>query len=401
MRVSPALTIPPLPEPFTNADTISYEMQWKIHRDGFQRDEKMVIFDLKWQKSSKDLWLIGCTNLGEICIWKTPNLVLSDDGNNSMNTSDFADDMSRAPIFRRKISSRILYSIRLHTPFNNTAQTLLVAAGDDGVYIFDWNKQILPFLESGRPNVPNLPITPISRFVPNPSANEGKVEINDVQIQAHHIYGAAGDSFGCYKWDLTKETLVTTYQSPHRGYLHALALTAPCNQRSLLLMGGEDGALSIYDTAHDKLVDAIDLSNSKNTNSNAVRPRTCPKRWISSCETISDDQWWAVAGGSMRGGFLATIHAPTRSVVAELGTNACMQKLASWQHTVISVGNDGMTTHWNPFSLEQTQCVQSSHKSGYAIAISSSDDRIATSGVGSTVDILEEGTQRTFQLTAM
>jgi hypothetical protein len=117
------------------------------------------------------------------------------------------------------VSSGVLYSIQVRVALNISDKTLLIISGDEGVLVFDWEKQIAPYLDNVGSVSETIKLVPISRFRPYPSACESNVEVNDVQVRGSHLFGAAGDAFGCYKWDLSTETVVTTYQSPLRQYL--------------------------------------------------------------------------------------------------------------------------------------------------------------------------------------
>lgn len=283
-----------------------------------------------------------------------------------------------------------------------------------------------------------------------------------MQDDNRYLYGAAGDAFGCYKWDVetgtctTYNTTTTTGGGGFHNYLHTLDCVPHTN---LLLTGGEDGMLAIWDTAQDKLVDTIGvvsrsaapgISSSSNVTAPPYKRRSMAAAaaasgmnnddnshgWISTCKA-RDENWWTVAGGrnttSTGGGFVSTWHGPTRSLVSCVETREVPQQLAFYNSSnnnnnnnsgggntkLLSVANESFISHWpNPLSLcgpeansgdknnygeshlhsPVRQRVWCHQPSAYAVAVSPDGQRIATGGVGSVVDIFENGTQYGMQL---
>jgi WD40 repeat protein len=305
--------------------------------------------------------------------------------------------------------------------------TLSLVAFVAGVLILDWETEIAPKIQRQQnkkhSNETCLQHHSVRRqFKPYPSSFEASIEVNDCMIHDTFLYGAAGDAFGCYKWDLETEKIVATYKSTRGGYLHMIERVPNSN---LLLTGGEDGILGIWDTGTDKFVDAIDVNSSEaamtsiNVNSSlSSRPSNLKRsaasassnttRWISSCKA-RDENWWTVAGGNgpNGGGFISTWHGPSRSLIATVDTRETPQQLAFYSGangsstTLLSVANESFVSHWqNPLSLENIppQRVWCNQPSAYAVAVSQDGCFIATGGVGSVVDIFEQGTQYGMQL---
>jgi hypothetical protein len=245
-------------------------------------------------------------------------------------------------------------------------------------------------------------LSSLANFRPYPSASEDSIEINDVELAGKHLFGAAGDAFGCYKWDLETQKLVTTYRSPNHGYLHSVELV-PNNSggsSNLILTGGEDGILGIWDRDQDKLVDKIDVTHVAETTSRSSlsRKKQTSSLWISSIHA-RDENWWTIGGGSTgtrdKGGFLSTFHAPTRSMVASTETRETVQQLDFCNNAIVSVANESIVSHWNPLSLDQTHRVWCRPPSVYALAVSAKG-KLAVGGVAKTVDLFEDATQNTF-----
>jgi hypothetical protein len=389
-----------LPSPSQYERNFSYQDQWKKYKESYTRstNSTSVIYGLDWWKDEQtnDLWLVGCTSAGEICVWRpppSPSLNSDHDEEISPEESKSLLNAYRKPILRRRVSNGVLYSIQVTR--HSDDRILLVTAGDDGVLIFDWKKDIIDGLVEQ--NNSNTIISPMANFRPWPSAVEDRIEINDVQLCGSHLFGAAGDAFGCYKWDLETQKLLTTYRLPGHGYMHSVEVV-PNNSggaSNLLLTGGEDGILGIWDRDKDKFVDKIDMANAPDSSSKSQSRKKQTSRWISSV-LPRDENWWTVAGGKAdKGGFLSTFHAPTRSLIASVETHETPQNLAFCNNAVVSVANESVVSHWNPLSLERTHRVWCGPPSAYAAAVAP-DGTLAVAGVGTTVDLFENATQKTF-----
>jgi hypothetical protein len=407
---------PLLPSPSQYESNFSYQDQWSAYKESYARSTRTnstsVIYDLDWWQDDDDeqtkpnkqdlcCWLVGCTSAGDICVWRPPPPPSSppdsdrDEDSSPEENKARWNDAYRKPVLRRRVSNGVLYSIQVQR--HSDDRILLVTAGEDGVLIFDWNKDIIGRLEEQHSNS-NTVLAPMANFRPWPSALEDRIEINDVQLCGSHLFGAAGDAFGCYKWNLETQQLLTTYRSPGHGYMHSVEVV-PNNSggpSNLLLTGGEDGILGIWDRNQDKLVDKIDMANvsdaaSSKSQSRAKKPTS---RWISSV-LPRDENWWTVAGGTEKGGFLSTFHAPTRSLIASIETHETPQNLAFCNNAIVSVANESVVSHWNPLSLERTHRVWCGPPSAYAAAVAP-DGKLAVAGVGNTVDLFENATQKTF-----
>jgi hypothetical protein len=323
--------------------------------------------------------------------------------------------------------------------------------------MYDWSMDIRPKLEgyyssAALSTTTEPPATATvaamcgsrQHFQPYPSAAEASIcEINDCLVDGNYVYGACGDAFGCYKWDLETTKVVTTFRSKQRnsgksngpfggkqsGNFHTIAKVPSSN---LVLTGGESGFLYVVDITTDQYVDALDM-NTKLTTSAISSPPNQPanKRragltsnggnycWISSC-VARDENWWIVAGGQSvtgngirRGspnGFISTWHGPTRSLMSTVDTRETPQQLVcrgdergDASPSLISVANESYISHWpNPFALHSAeqvpQRVWCNQASAFALAVSHDGRRIASGGVGSVVDVFEQGTQSSIQL---
>ena len=387
------------------------------------RHQRITIFDLCWYhhhhnhpqpeeedpSSLSSLLLLGCTNHGHVCVWKVPPYLLmrppgprsdsDDDDDDSLFVDRRASSSDRKPIRQWKVSKGVLYSIRI---LNKNNKELLVVSGDDGVLVLDWTAEIQrwqepppqPALQDPQAKPPSL----LCRLKPYPSPWESQIEVNQVCAPADDrqdevLYGAVGDAFGCYKWNLETQQVVKTYTpsvstslgvrrtNSGGGYLHTMQLVPSLNESSSspssqwLLTGGEDGVLGIWDVHHDRLVDQLDLNSLEATTSTTAtgnstgggngaaqtkkKGRTAVGaggrsggRWISSIVQVQDS-WWTIGGGHHSsssppppnhhlhnvvgggvhagggGGFLATFHAPTRSWIQCTATPHAIHQLAT------------------------------------------------------------------------
>jgi hypothetical protein len=390
-----------VPPPSQYEGKFSYQEQWNSYKESYARstNSTTVIYDLDWwEDDDTNLWLVGCTSEGDICIWRPPPSSLDsahDDLDSPEDRNAVLHEAYRKPVLRRRVSNGVLYAIQVVR--HSDDRILLVTAGEEGVLIFDWRKDIIDQLKDKS----NTILSPLANFRSWPSAVEDRIEINDFQLCGNHLFGAAGDAFGCYKWDLETQKLLTTYRSPGHGYMHSVEVVPNTSggPSNLLLTGGEDGILGIWDHDKDKLVDKIDMVNV--TDSSSAKSQSRKKqtsRWISSI-LPRDENWWTVAGGSTGGGqdkgFLASFHAPTRSMISSVETHETPQKLAFCNNAIVSVANESVVSHWNPLSLERTHRVWCRPPSAYAAAVAP-DGKLAVAGVGTTVDLFEDATQKTF-----
>ena len=330
-----------------------------------------------------------------------------------------------------------MYSIKLECV---ASKHLLIVSGDDGVVVFDWKKDIVECFRqdrgSSRAKKPDFSVSPVSTFRTHPSPLESrKIEVNDFEVLLQgnsqaYLFGAAGDTFGAYKWDLSSEKLIANYASTGGGYLHTLRMIPSDNESSppqTLATGGEGGKMCVWDVYNDKLMDQVDLTAANNTSapsatspalnrSNSKRSKNAPSRWISSI-CAYDQNWFSVGGGSTGGGnsrgggsapggFLATYHAPTRSLISFLETRETPQQLTILpssaelvsEHNLVSVANEGVVSHFNALTLERTRRLWSTPPSSYAASVSADGKYTAVAGVGCFVDIFSPSGEKAIRL---
>jgi hypothetical protein len=251
----------------------------------------------------------------------------------------------------------------------------------------------------------------MERFKPHPSPIEKKsVQVNSFLVHKNHngqyLLGAAGDSFGVYKWDLSTGQLVANYTSPENNSdtnksiyaLHILTSPDEGSTSSTLLVGGEGQRLQLWDVNKDQWIGSINVANNSNNNN---RTKHASSKWISSIAS-HDPEWFTVAGGSTTGkiasGFLATYHARSRSRVAWADTREIPQQLAAADPPcLVCVANEGVVTQYHALSLERTKRQWCTPPSSYATAVSGRYTAVA--GVGCLVDVFDCDGENSKQLT--
>jgi hypothetical protein len=352
----------------------------RLENDHQHYQRHVIIFGLAW---IHDDHLVACTSHGEVVVWNV--------------------GQSTQPVFRKRVAPGKLYSIEFVDHVHVADKSLLVVSGDDGILMFDWKDLLL--------NQSSL--SPIARFKPHPSPTEKKgVEINCFQVHnGQYLFGAAGDSFGVYKWDLYTGQLVANYSSADNKSIYALHMLTSPGACSTLLVGGEGERLQLWDANQDQCIGTIDVADANNNNNNNNKStnnrnnkNASSTKWISSIAS-HDPEWFTVAGGSTTGkmaattsGFLATYHARSRSLVAWTETREIPQHLASADpQCLVCVANEGVVTHYNALSLERTKRQWCTPPSSYAAAVSGKYTAVA--GVGCFVDVFDVDGEKSKQLT--
>lgn len=174
-------------------------------------------------------------------------------------------------------------------------QHLLVASGDPGILIYKWcdfeaaidaaskeededdedtiTLSKKPKCQDPQTQTNNNNIRPISTFRPHPSPITS-VEINSTSYAHAHgiLFGAAGDAFGCYRWDLASEKLLGTFgrgggssggsssggggHNCHGDYLHVVKTIGEDEGdvgSRCVITGGEDGNMGFWDGRDGKI----------------------------------------------------------------------------------------------------------------------------------------------------
>jgi hypothetical protein len=394
-----------LPPPSYYPD-ISYQDQWKASSETIGTS----VYGLAWYED----YLFGCTSSGTIVVWRVVKPDNNDDFDDKRQKTQYDTDgsvrKSRKPIVKFKASKGALYSIGIiHLP----TSLLLGVCGEDGVLIYSWRD--IEDLMEGNLDDDKTPIEPMAHYKPRESG--GSVDINDFDFDRDDecLYAASGDALGCYKWDTHSEELIHTYESPKRGRLNSVkvmpsALTA--GGHSLLLLGGEDGYLAVWDRKKEKLIESIDLKEAMNSNSplmSSTDEKAGFTPWKDSTKLstshiyATSSSWWNVCGGASsdadRGGYVACWHAPTRSLAAGCTTRESPLRMAVYDSTLATVANEGVVSYWSsPTNIERTGRFWCTPPCSYAIEVRETDGWTAVAGVGNAIDIFENQGSKLYSL---
>ena len=243
------------------------------------------------------------------------------------------------------------------------------------------------------------------------------------------MYDAAGDLFGSYIWDINTSALSGTLggnfvnnsketnRKGHLDYLHTIK-TVPGS--TLVLSGGEDGQVGIWDGNQETLVEMIqDPSTIKKMNTQFKSNGTlipssqhASARWVSSIAVDEQGNWAAFGGGiehetatrmsSTRGGvrdtagngFVSILNLHARMMSSCYSTRESINSVAYYgnEGTILSVGNEGVVSSWKKnVDVGKIGRTWLSAPSYYSIAVCPNGKTVALGGVDSSLDCLTSG----------
>lgn len=337
--------------------------------------------------------------------------------------------------------NRVLYDLQfLHT---GGGDHLLVVSGDPGVLVYKWSD----FLEeidatsdadcecapsrkrsmcqdpkvgesSSSRRSPFVELRPITRFRPHPSPSFSgeSVEINSTSYgkSDNVLFGAAGDAFGCYQWDLSTGSLLGTFggaRGGHRDYLHVVKSFDDC-----VLTGGEDGCIGFWDGKCRKLIEMVSVQSTMEKNKSLVTSDAAPSNtgflgsnsslkagsslYVSSMDTSGN--WLAACGGSestsnnilssrsssTSAGFMTLWHLPSRSFTSGRVTRESLNTVASNQSLdcFVSGGNEGRISFWESASLTRAGRSWCTPPATYTMSVDPESNWMVLGGSGGKLD---------------
>ena len=354
-----------------NPQLSSVEEQWKLL-------PVAPILETVFALELVQQYLVGCTSRGRILVWDIPQLPrMEEDEEETMAGDTYNGDP--VAIFHLDLGLGTtnclndLYAME----YLETAQgkQLLMVAGDGGVYLLNWKQQILTQLKrSTKDSSASSTLQPFQTYRLHPHPQQ-TTECNDLCVSSSdHLFAAAGDAFGCYKWNLATSQLVTTYapkKQQRSSYLHTVS-----NNGSVVLIGGEASTLELWDGQKDERI--------------AVLPTQME---CVTCSTGATTDWWTIGGGTNTNtrGMVATYHGPTRSLVQETATDAVVQQIhpTAYKSSILSVGQEPWVSHWAAASSLQS-CDKVRCESERSFAVACSTTYVAVGGTGSVVDVFVE-----------
>ena len=271
-------------------------------------------------------------------------------------------------------------------------------------------------------------ITPITIFKPHTSTTFGScVEINSISYDKSNgiLYGAAGDVFGCYQYDIASEKLLGTFGGASRGkssgghtdYLHVVKTIPESDGMGsrYVMTGGEDGNLGFWDGKERKLIEMINIQSSMNKNKHLVTSDTTSSSnrgfssstswnnnasnsnnmWVSSMAT--NGNWLAVCGGSENNpsrsgpnssGFMTLWHLPTRTFTSGRVTRESINTVV-YNYSLdsfVTGGNEGRVSFWESTSAERSSRSWCTPPATYSLSVDPDSSSMVVGGTGGILD---------------
>lgn len=340
---------------------VAYRESWKSQVDLIP--PITIIFDVLIDSFSRRL--IAGDNRGVLSVWTLPSV--QQDVHDDEHVRVSADSL---PLRHWKVADGNIYCLLLN-------ENQLWIGGDHGVIVIDWTRLFQSSHFAKDHVIARLSAYPSPRTPPGP--------VNDLCVVGDFVFGAVSDEFGCYRFRSNGAVKACSLG----GNWQSVCAVPGTN---LLLGGGENGIVCVYDCAQDKVEGEINLNERHHSSGTPRSNSNRSSKWISSL--VAGDTWWIVGGGvtSKSGrdtGFLISLHGPTQSVVAELELAVVPKQLCLDQFSLVLIGNDSVVRRYHPSSLEAQASNSSTTESAYALAVES--DYMAVGGVGTGIDVYYQG----------
>lgn len=385
-------------------------------------------------------FLLASSNQGRLAIWDLSSYLFPKGPSSSLSSPSFYSSTSY-PIassssyplvlqgFQRQLhlNQARLYSAELrrkgypclslqvsHHAINHilflgqdTAQPLLVLAGDDGIYSWPW-KTILNLLprtcdeEDGVEGTDNEPCSSttinigppssILKALPSQKAFPFLTESNQItsslppSSSSSSIFSACGDAL-VRNWDIETQQC-TSLLIGHTGYVHAVkSLGIETTAPGVVVSGGEDGMVGVWDVrtggggkkgkggkGGGSLIRMMDgwasagviSSSNRSSSSSDKEGRSQAPSWVASLDVDRGGNF-LVAGGGVEGGdgggrgggnggvpfgYLSVFHLPSFSLVSCGRSDCVVHAVGFGQEKIVSVGNERQALHWSRPGLE-------------------------------------------------
>jgi len=408
--------------------------------------EQTTIFGTAWSPDGR--YLLASSNFGEVLCWDFgrgaggPSGYFSEDywanldgdgdgGAEGPGGGEDGDAASRRrPLIRVRPSEDVgaLYDLKLK---RLGGQMSVIASGDIGVVIYRWSD----FLEKMREeegihcsddeeagkgfsysDTRVVCIEQVAFFKAHPSATERQgVEINSISVDDNNgqLFAAAGDLFGCYRWDVSTGSLLGT-MSHHTDYLHAVHVV---NSGKQVLTGGEDGKMGIWDCKSGSLVEMVDCRKHFAKNPSIFsKPNpdfvwgSDTHLWLSGFSSDAGGNWATLCGGAEGsraaaenvGGFVSTWHLPSRTLSAASAMAESPQAVSSDgggnDGDVVTTGNRGVVKYWTRSGLRLSSEALSRVKSGYSLSTNPINGAMIVAGSSRFLDCFMFPGSRSFSI---
>jgi hypothetical protein len=399
----------------------SYQDQWRAHlqeQQGSASLDSTIVYDCCCVQlnhpsiSQEDVgaWALACTSQGFVYAWKLPSSVTLGAYSGSFNDNeDLVDDewddpdnstanpSSQEPPTKSMVIAThqwlvnpyrsALYKLEVVITANASASSangasesekvLLFVAGEGcGILAYDLG-QLLSF--DDRRVSPATHVQPLLRYepYPNPYSTPSIVDF-DVNVEANTVTAIANDDWGLYRWRLDTSHRIPL-QIPQRK-IEDGPITCFCSvsgskdQTTSTLVGTGSGILyRLSDRPNNDDAMATEEDGTQAPGPTKVDVRTLlqlPGATVAQVVQVNDC-WWTVVGATTDGdGYVATLHAPTQSVVHSVKLRGKPQKVlhCPHRHSLAVLTNSPIVEHRQAISLEVKEKMWTSLKSCHGMA---------------------------------
>mmetsp|Transcript_18581 Transcript_18581/g.23587 ORF Transcript_18581/g.23587 Transcript_18581/m.23587 type:complete len:431 (-) Transcript_18581:57-1349(-) len=292
------------------------------------------------------------------------------------------------PNYRKGKQNGTLYNLQI---LSLNEQPHLLLCGEHGISLYKWNN-LLSYISKNATYTYTISITQEESYTPHVLSplersfchddNYTHAEINSMSYctTSSTLYGASGDGFGCYKWNLERGgTPVgtfgrgvvkgqggrrsrkegTTTRRGHEGYLHSVKVIPDSN---MVLTGGDDGALGIWNGKEEALIELLHVKSTMDR-SDSTTIQTDHKDsmttkwgnnsnlWVSSLDVDTAGNWAYVGGGANQstlgaGGSRSLSLSSNRSSVSSGGSGSS-STIAKLLGSSVPSSTGGFVSLWN------------------------------------------------------
>ncbi len=328
----------------------SYSYKTELQKECSKRAKKLstTVFGLTYangseqqqdnyheNSSEEERFIVACSSNGKICIWDTMIKYVE---TQTATTSE--ENKSHRPNFSFKVCNGILYDVKFDI-IHSSNTSILITCGECGIFVYQWKDIISAMDDQGKQKHQHQqkknPIKPISVMKPHPNSTLTRTEVNRISFDSinGYLYGACGDFFGGYIWDINTSKLLghlkvesSSKRSNSNGgsssrssrdfnkipyqpsYLHTIkAITSPsCPSNHLVMTGDDNGEIGFWNGREQKLIESIHCKSSlmncnanqnslisdNNSTSSHLRNASC---WVSNIDVDDSGRWSVVGGG--------------------------------------------------------------------------------------------------------
>jgi hypothetical protein len=437
-----------LPPPCTYQGLYSsYRQEWEERRKNIPLHVDITDLASFWISTGSGL--VACTSLGEVLLWRASAGAASSDATSNTSLQQRAKAhtqvketngqslLEQTPVKRWNVSKLPLKSLQVLVEGSSNSMLILVG-GEEGLF-----------------SISSSDASSITKW----DSVTCRVRQTLVDEAADRVFVLAGEDAGQVQvYSLSSQTIIQSIDlGPSRASTMALAKmdddqdvdvdvgnekqTHIQGPSLTLLIGTTDSKLVIWNkpvgssagtTMETIRLYASDSDAGGGGGGSGANQIMLPFDITVTCiRSSQDDQWWTIAGACNKhhnhksrsstngsgsssnnsaganGGVLATLHGPTRTLVACKETRETIQSIAITNHgsaTVYTAANEGVVSVWeSPYQLERRVRVWTNPASGHTItsiplvgggggstSTTSTTSAIAISGVGPHVDILQD-----------